>query len=196
MTTIERLRHADPEASFLLVLHPSFIEPWQQMCATHGFSSPTVVAGGATRWESVSRALAAADPAADIITIHDGARPVVAPSLLKRVVEKIEDGHQGALPLVPLTDSVRRVADPSARHSEAVDRATLRAVQTPQAFSAQLLREAYRLPYRPQFTDDASVMEAAGFTDIVGVDGDPMNIKVTHPGDLEIATLYLSLSPL
>ncbi|MCM1095888.1 MAG: 2-C-methyl-D-erythritol 4-phosphate cytidylyltransferase, partial [Terasakiella sp.] len=74
----------------------------------------------------------------------------------------------------------------------AVDRAGLRAVQTPQAFRADLLRRAYRLPYRADFTDDASVFEAAGLGEIVLTQGDPDNIKITNPRDLAVARLILA----
>jgi 2-C-methyl-D-erythritol 4-phosphate cytidylyltransferase len=75
--------------------------------------------------------------------------------------------------------------------STALDRASLRAVQTPQAFVAAKLIEAYSLPYNDTFTDDASVMAAAGYTDIMLTNGDITNIKITNPLDIAIAELYL-----
>ena len=72
-----------------------------------------------------------------------------------------------------------------------VNRELYRAVQTPQAFHASKLREAYTLPYDSSFTDDASVMSAAGYDDLLIVDGDSYNIKITHPLDIEIASIYL-----
>lgn len=67
-------------------------------------------------------------------------------------------------------------------------------MQTPQIFPAAKLSEAYRQELRPEFTDDASVMEAAGFCNLRLTAGDPHNIKVTNPGDMAVAELYLSLS--
>lgn len=87
--------------------------------------------------------------------------------------------------MVEVTDSLRRT------DGTPVARADFRAVQTPQAFRADLLRQAYCLPYSPVFTDDASVMSAAGFTDIAMVEGDSMNLKITRPADLDIAGIYL-----
>ena len=75
--------------------------------------------------------------------------------------------------------------------SEAADRSVMRAVQTPQAFRGDMLRHAYTLPYSPAFTDDASVMEAAGHNALRLVDGDPCNIKITRPGDIEIALMHM-----
>ncbi|MDE5786067.1 MAG: 2-C-methyl-D-erythritol 4-phosphate cytidylyltransferase, partial [Duncaniella sp.] len=88
-----------------------------------------------------------------------------------------------------VTDSLRETSGDGT--SRAVDRNRFRAVQTPQSFPAGLLREAYRMAVGEGFTDDASVMEAAGFDRLVLMDGDPRNIKVPHRGDLEIAALYL-----
>ena len=121
---------------------------------------------------------------ADVILVHDGARPLPSRSMMERVVAACRD-HQGAIPVVAVTDSLRR-ADGSP-----ANRADFRAVQTPQAFRADLLRQAYGVPESPEFTDDASVMTAAGFGDIALVDGDTRNIKITNPMDLKIAGLYL-----
>ena len=78
--------------------------------------------------------------------------------------------------------------------TKAVDRKLYRSVQTPQIFPAAKLAEAYRRELRPEFTDDASVMEAAGFCNLRLTDGDPHNIKVTNPGDMAVAEIYLSLT--
>lgn len=138
----------------------------------------------------MKNAIAALPTSIDIITVHDGARPAVTASLIDRVIAAVGNGHHGSLPMTAVTDSIRQIDDDGT--IRAVDRSRLRAVQTPQAFDAALLRQAYQLPYSPLFTDDASVMEAAGFTDIVETQGDPRNIKVTHPGDIDIARLNLS----
>jgi len=144
-----------------------------------------VVEGGATRWESVRNAIEATSGIdADVITVHDAARPLVPREVVGRVIDACS-AHDGAIPVVPLADSLRHVTD------GAVDRSLYRAVQTPQGFRAALLRRAYELPYRAEFTDDASVMSAAGFADIALVDGAPSGFKITLPLDLEIARLYL-----
>ena len=77
--------------------------------------------------------------------------------------------------------------------STPVDRANYRSVQTPQAFNGRLLYEAYKIPYHNEFTDDASVMAAAGHTEMQLVEGDPQNIKVTLPADIKIAELFNSM---
>lgn len=193
MHAVERLRRFGGEdASMLLVLGAAMRPLWRELCAREGFESPEVVDGGATRWESVASALRHPFAAgADVITVHDGARPLVSPGVLARVID-LGDAH-GNIPAVALTDSIRIVdPGPGAGGSQAVDRSRYRAVQTPQAFSGPLLRRAYELPYNEAFTDDASVMEAAGFTRLRLVEGDPCNIKITRPGDIEIAGIYLN----
>ncbi|MCM1310725.1 MAG: 2-C-methyl-D-erythritol 4-phosphate cytidylyltransferase [Bacteroides sp.] len=140
---------------------------------------------GKTRWESVKNAIEASRHLdADVIMVHDGARPLVSTEIIARILDACRE-HQGAIPVVSVTDSLRRVDGTPA------NRADFRAVQTPQGFQAELLRKAYDLPERPEFTDDAAVMTAAGYDDIAMVDGETSNIKITHPIDLKIAELWM-----
>ena len=182
MHTIEAFRKALPAGETVLVLSASMIPLWQDLCATHGVESPRIIEGGATRWESVKHAIdALADaPAGATVLIHDGARPLVSADLIKRVVA------------YAVTDSLRKISE-NGVSSEAVDRSLYRAVQTPQAFSLWRLREAYSLPYDEAFTDDASVMAAAGFENIVLVEGSSDNIKITTPLDMAVAEARLSM---
>ena len=139
-----------------------------------------VRAGGATRSASVRAGLAAVPAEAEVIVVHDAARPISVPEVWQRVLAAVAAGADGAVPTVPLTDTVRRVG------GSTVDRAGLVAVQTPQAFRAAALRDAHRGEL--EGTDDASLVEAAGGR-VVTVDGDPTNIKITHPVDLALAEL-------
>jgi 2-C-methyl-D-erythritol 4-phosphate cytidylyltransferase len=175
---IKRIKAATPGSHTVVVMS----RDWADAVDSLGC---TVAIGGATRWHSVKNALdATADVAADVITVHDGARPLPSAAMIERVIAACSQ-HHGAIPVIPVTDSLRRVDGSPA------NRADFRAVQTPQAFCADLLRRAYDVEYRPEFTDDASVMTAAGYTDIALVDGDPMNLKITLPMDIEIANVYL-----
>ena len=137
-----------------------------------------VVAGGATRSASVRAGLAAVPAEADVIVVHDGARPLAGGALFASVVAAVRNGAAAALPAVPVVDSLRR------RSGGAVDRTDLVAVQTPQAFAAAALRSAH--DGEPEATDDASLVEAAGGK-VVVVDGSPANVKITHPADLVVA---------
>lgn len=192
MTTIERMRMSDPGAVIILVLSDEMIKPWGRICREHGFESPVLIAsGGTTRAESVRNAIAMIDPSeARRIGVHDGARPLVTPDIIKRLDHAIDNGADGAIPAVPVTDSLR-IVNASDGSSKAVDRTTFRAIQTPQFFRADLLAEAYSRFFTPQATDDASLMEQAGFRNLQLVEGSPQNIKITNPGDIEIAMIYL-----
>lgn len=198
MRAIDALRASLPDARMLLVLSEAELDRWQYLCNLHGFDTPEIVVGGATRWESVRNAIrkietsALGNGAEDIIMVHDGARPLVSDAVVKSLLSAFDDPHvQGAIPAVAVTDSLRRLEDDGCR-SVAVDRSRLRAVQTPQAFRADMLVNAYRQPYSSTFTDDASVMEAAGCTSLVLTQGDPCNIKITNPFDIAIAETILA----
>ncbi len=144
--------------------------------------SHTVVCGGATRSASVRAGLAALPASATHVLIHDGARPLVSPAVVERVVEalKIADG---AIPVIPVTDTLRR------HDGSPVDRSELVAVQTPQGFLVSILLAAHTSG--DDATDDAGLVTAAGGV-VVHVDGDPRNIKVTVPSDLKVAEALLA----
>lgn len=189
MHTIERLRDALPDSDIIVVINRDMESLWQELCAEYQFTSPTIVYGGNSRWQSVKNALTTiADTGNRIVTVHDGARPIISSEMIHRIICGVED-VDGVIPVVPVTDSLRHVNTEGS--SEAIDRSAFRAVQTPQAFRADRLIDAYSMPYSPSFTDDASVMEAAGYCNISLVDGDTRNIKITNPADLEIASILL-----
>lgn len=192
MRTIEAFEEALGGAvhDIVVTLPADQMNIWQELCSRYAFVvAHRVVAGGETRWHSVKNALDnIADGAdVDVIAVHDGVRPLATPDLISRVLDAARrDG--AAIPVVPLNDSVRQVAGDT---SHALDRSSLRAVQTPQAFDARLLLDAYSQPYRPTFTDDASVVECAGHG-ITLVEGDARNLKITRPMDLALAEYLLN----
>lgn len=191
MTTIDRFRQALPGSSILLVISPGHKGLWENQCREHGFESPAVVFGGDSRWASVKNAIdTIPSPLSDntIITVHDGARPLVSTQLIERVISPVAAGKPGAIPVTLVNESLRILTDDE-DGSAPVDRSRYRSVQTPQAFNGALLKEAYRLPYQANFTDDASVMAAAGHTRMELVEGEVTNIKVTMPADIKIAEL-------
>lgn len=190
MHTIDAFRAALPGASETLVLSETGLPCWEALCAEYEFRSPGVAIGGASRFDSVNNALSAVPDDAEIILVHDGARPFAERRMIRRIVEMLEESDvDGVIPVVRVTDSLRAVC---AGGSEAVDREKLRAVQTPQAFRARLLIRAYEMAGRSDsFTDDASVMEAAGFRRLSLVDGASTNIKITNPVDLAVAHAIL-----
>ena len=183
MHTLEAFDRWDASARLIVVLPEDQIDTWKRLCEAHVFGRiHRVVAGGETRFHSVRNGLDAV--ASDgLIAVHDGVRPLVAPSVIAACFAAAADGG-AAVPVVPVVESVREVdADGGSRP---VDRARLRVVQTPQVFRADVLRAAYRLPYDPRFTDDASVVEASGVA-VRLVPGNRENIKLTTPMDLLLA---------
>jgi len=192
MHAIDALRRATPGAPVVLVISGPMLGMWRELCERHGFESPAVAFGGASRWESVRNGLALVSSDCTIVAIHDGARPLVTPEVVRAVVDEVAAGAQGAVPAVPVTDSLRRLECDAPSHGRAVDRSEYVAVQTPQAFRRDLLDLAYSRPFQSRFTDDASVMEAAGFTDLRLTPGSPVNIKITNPDDLAVAEIILS----
>lgn len=186
MHTIENMRVALPDSHIVLVLNKDFVDYWAELCEQYSFVSPRVVVGGDSRWQSVKNAVDTIPREAEVITVHDGARPIVDRMMVERLIAALDDAP-GAIPVVSVTDSLRRVNE---QGSAPVDRSQYKAVQTPQAFHADKLVEAYSLSFNPTFTDDASVMAALG-NDVALVEGDTYNIKITNPLDIEIAQLYL-----
>lgn len=183
MHTLEAFDHWDASARLIVVLPEDQIDTWKRLCEAHVFGRiHRVVAGGETRFHSVRNGLGAV--ASDgLIAVHDGVRPLVAPSVIAACFAAAADGG-AAVPVVPVVESVREVdADGGSRP---VDRTRLRVVQTPQVFRADVLRAAYCLPYDPRFTDDASVVEASGVA-VRLVPGNRENIKLTTPMDLLLA---------
>ena len=183
MHTLEAFDRWDASARLIVVLPEDQIDTWKRLCEAHVFGRiHRVVAGGETRFHSVRNGLdvVASD---GLIAVHDGVRPLVAPSVIAACFAAAADGG-AAVPVVPVVESVREVdADGGSRP---VDRTRLRVVQTPQVFRADVLRAAYCLPYDPRFTDDASVVEASGVA-VRLVPGNRENIKLTTPMDLLLA---------
>jgi 2-C-methyl-D-erythritol 4-phosphate cytidylyltransferase len=146
-----------------------------------------VVAGGAERTDSVAAGLAAIDPGCDVVLVHDAARCLTPLGVFERVVAALQGGATGAVPGLPLVDTVKTV-DAQGRITGTPDRALLRAVQTPQGFEREVLLTAYGSGL--QATDDAALVERCGHH-VVVVEGDPLAFKVTTPDDLALAELLL-----
>jgi 2-C-methyl-D-erythritol 4-phosphate cytidylyltransferase len=155
-----------------------------------GLRVEAVVPGGRTRQESVRLGLEAVPAGARVVVCHDAARPFATPELFRRVLLALRSAD-GAVPVVPSTDSVKRVRDGLV--VESLPREEVAFAQTPQAFRAPALREAHRLALRSglEATDDAALVEAAGFS-VVAVEGEASNFKVTTPEDLARAEQVLA----
>jgi len=157
-----------------------------------------VVAGGATRQESVRLGLAALPPQIDVVLVHDAARPLVPVEVVDAVARAVHEGAMAVVPAVPLADTVKQVGPaPAPGRPEPVlgtpDRSTLRAVQTPQGFRRELLESVHKqaLSEAVDATDDAGLVERFG-GQVVLVPGHEEAFKVTRPLDLVLAEAVLA----
>jgi 2-C-methyl-D-erythritol 4-phosphate cytidylyltransferase len=180
--SIEAFISADAGINIILVLPAEQLENWEQIKQESQLNIPhQVCAGGETRFHSVKNGLSMIKEAA-VVAVHDGVRPFAGRETIERCF-RIAEEKGNAIPAVPLTDSIR-ISE--AGKSRAADRSKFVSVQTPQCFRLEVLQKAYQQEYRESFTDDASVVETAGF-EIFLTEGNPENIKITTPSDLAIA---------
>jgi 2-C-methyl-D-erythritol 4-phosphate cytidylyltransferase len=150
----------------------------------------TLTAGGDTRQESVRRGLDLVPDWVDLVCIHDAARPLASPDLLKILLSAAEE-FGAAIPVIAVSDTVKEI-DNEGFVMATPSRDRLRLVQTPQVFRRELLKKAYEMALRSGFeaTDDASLVEAAGFA-VKTVPGETANLKITTPLDLVMAVHLL-----
>lgn len=186
MHTIERFVDYDPSFKITVVLPSAQFEYWRELCLQQNFNiEHTLVYGGNSRFQSVKNGLDSL-PQEGIVFIHDGVRPLVSASTIGNC-EKTAMQKGNALPVIPVIESIRIVSEEGNRHA---DRSQYRLVQTPQTFLLSIIKDAFTQDESPLFTDDASVCEAKG-GHINLVEGNPENIKITQPSDLQIANLFL-----
>jgi 2-C-methyl-D-erythritol 4-phosphate cytidylyltransferase len=210
--TGERLGGDRPKAFVGLGELPLLAEPLRRLDASSwvdavvvaappGWEEPTIllaeelsagkvvaaVTGGATRAESVRGALAEVTDDVLVVLVHDAARPLVTDDVIERVLAPLSEGWDGVVPALPLSDTVKTVE--GNRVTGTLDRESLVAVQTPQAFPADRLREAYAGDLAGA-TDCASLVEARGGR-VAWVEGDPRLLKVTTAADLELVASWL-----
>jgi 2-C-methyl-D-erythritol 4-phosphate cytidylyltransferase len=196
LRTIDAFYQCDPTILIVLVLPNEQRVYWQNLCTDYGFTIPhKVVSGGETRFHSVKNGLSLIEKIIDseeqnemnntLIGVHDGVRPLVDKKLIENVYERA-DFENGAYPAIPITDSIRKLSG-SQKKSVPVDRSKYFLVQTPQVFRADVLIKAYKQEYKPEFTDDVSVVEASGICNPVMIEGNRKNIKITTPIDFVIA---------
>ncbi len=182
MHTIEKFHDFDPKMNIIIALPEAHVSLWKNLCSEFNFAiEHQIVRGGKERFFSVKNALERV-PDDSIVLIHDGVRPMVSDKTIDRVRQTaIEYGN--AIPYIPSNESLRKI---DGENSKAVDRSMFVRIQTPQAFKANEIKQAYNGEFRDTFTDDASVLEASG-ANIQLVLGNNRNIKITQPIDLVIA---------
>jgi 2-C-methyl-D-erythritol 4-phosphate cytidylyltransferase len=187
MHTLENLHAMDKTMQLILVLPASQFSVWNELKKKHGFSLELELAhGGKTRFLSVKNGLEKV-VGSDMVGVHDGVRPFPSKAMVDACFSAA--GSSGAaIPTVPIVQSLRKL---NQGISEAVDRNTYCAVQTPQCFQTWVLKKAFDSALHTDYSDDATVAEANG-QPIQLIDGNSENIKITTPIDLELAQLIIA----
>jgi len=179
MQSIARFYTFDATAQLLVTLPEEWKTYWQELCDKHQFTIPhTLISGGKERFHSIQLALQHAT--GKFVAVHDGVRPNVSQETIQRCFASARNTGSG-IPVLEVTESLRQLLPDGT--SKAVVRSNFRSVQTPQVFERSLLETAYKSPFHIGITDDASLVEEAGFT-ISLVEGNVENIKITTMVDL------------
>ncbi|HIT33566.1 MAG TPA: 2-C-methyl-D-erythritol 4-phosphate cytidylyltransferase [Candidatus Faecousia intestinigallinarum] len=188
LRTVQAFQNCQEIQKIVIVTREALILPISELCRDCD-KVQAVVAGGASRQESVERGLAALKGQAELVAIQDGARPLVTPALIARVVFAAQR-YGAAIPAIPVKDTIKIAKNTLVTATP--DRKKLQAVQTPQVFDYDLLRGALAQAKKDHavVTDDASAVERLGMA-VKIVEGAEENIKITTPLDLEIAQRYL-----
>lgn len=187
MRTLEIFHRVDPSAEIVLVLPGNHFQRWRSICEEYHFHLPhMLVAGGDTRFQSVRNGLEKVDNEG-LVAIHDGVRPLVTTTLIKKLIETAER-LGNAVPGLTITESLRKLEK---GNNYPVPRDEYMSIQTPQVFLASEIKNAYSQEFIPVFTDDATVLEYSG-KKITLVEGDPNNIKITNVIDLVLAETIVS----
>lgn len=184
----------DPATKIFIVLHPGFFDTWDVLydgIPDDKKIDVELICGGRSRLDSVKNGIMDIPSGKDVlIAVHDAARPLVSESVIREGWETAAS-EGTAVPAVSVTDSLRKLTPLG---SEAVVRRDYVAVQTPQVFRSDLLKNAYDRPFQDSFTDDASVVEATGI-EISLFKGEERNIKITNPLDIYIAEVLMRHYP-
>lgn len=188
--SFEAFFYYDNSIRFILALHSGYFSMWEKIIKKYPiFSGLTVVSGGETRFHSVLNALKMIDEES-LVAIHDAVRPLVNQETISQCFKTAET-NGCAIPCLEISESVREVTSIDTRP---VDRDKLRTIQTPQVFRSDILKKAYQQKYSMNFTDDATVVENAGYK-ITLVEGNRENIKITTKEDLILIKTLLGKKP-
>ncbi|MBC7746105.1 MAG: 2-C-methyl-D-erythritol 4-phosphate cytidylyltransferase [Flavobacterium sp.] len=187
MHTIQAFFSSDLKPEIYLVLNIDFHQYWEKLCLEYEFNVPhRLIKAGKHRFDSVKNGLNKI-AGSGIVAVHDAVRPVISNELITKSFCVAEEKGNAVCAVQP-TDSVRKQ---NGEFTESMNRNQIFLIQTPQTFDVNVLKKAYKQPFKVNFTDDASVAENYGLK-INLIPGDVKNIKITYPLDILIADLYLS----
>ena len=185
---------ACPDVKVVTVLPKNQIEHWKDLCIKYPLDVPQIIVeGGITRFHSVRNALAKV-PDGAIVAVHDGVRPLVSKDLIRKMFDRMAS-CRGLVPVVPVTDTLKSLERNKAGELVSTglpdpDRSRVFGAQTPQMFLSEELKAAYGLPYDTSYTDDASVAARYGIP-LSWIEGERNNIKLTTPGDMVLAEMFI-----
>lgn len=184
MHSIERFAFLK-DTQLLVTLPSDWWGHWQELCQQYKFNIPHIlVEGGVERYDSIKNALIRAT--GDMIAVHDGVRPLVSATTIENCLT-LAYKNGTAIPALPLKESIRKG---SLEESISQNRSEFYSVQTPQCFKRDILLKAYQLPFTNDITDDASLVEKAGFPIFLTL-GNEENIKITTPMDLKMGEVLV-----
>jgi 2-C-methyl-D-erythritol 4-phosphate cytidylyltransferase len=186
MHSMNRFFNFDSNINIIVVLPKHQIEYWQKLCIAHSFIVPhQIVKGGTERFYSVKNGLDMVDQNS-LVAIHDAVRPLVSKQTINDAFESALQCGSG-IPAVAMNESIRQF---NGENNFAVNRSNYKIIQTPQCFASSAILRAFNQGYKAEFTDDATVLEAAG-NKVYLTKGNIENIKITTPHDLIIAASLL-----
>lgn len=187
MHTIEAFYHSDVKPEIIVVINDTYHGYWNELCLKYTFSIPhKLVNSGIERFYSVKNGIESI-PDEGIISIHDAVRPLVSNELICKTYREAEETGC-SVAAVKSKDSIRRQQGDT---TISINRDEIFLVQTPQVFNSTILRRAYQQDYKPEFTDDASVVERSGIS-IRLTEGDIKNIKITFQEDIQMAEYFMN----
>ena len=185
MHTINCFYTFNPDSQIIITLPEEWKDFWNQLIKKHSFKVPhLIVDGGIERYDSIKNAIS--NCTHSIVGVHDGVRPLVSHATIERCLQLVKEKGT-AIPTLTLKESLRKREDAK---TIAVERKNYLTVQTPQLFKKEIIEKAYTISYHNGITDDASLVEEAGFI-IEITEGNEENIKVTTPFDLQIINLFI-----
>jgi 2-C-methyl-D-erythritol 4-phosphate cytidylyltransferase len=186
--SFEAFYQYDDTIQFIIALHADYYSLWGKIISKYPvFSRHTIVPGGETRFHSVLNALKIINEDS-LVAVHDAVRPLVSKETVSRCFKTAET-NGCAVPCLEINESMREITSTGTR---TVNRNKLRTIQTPQVYRSDILKKAYEQKYRIGFTDDATVVEKAGYR-IALVEGNRENIKITTKEDLILVETLLGI---